>query len=156
MNLWTLGSGKKSFGSIWVGYQSLDQHIELWCDYGKSKVKSCNPENTKIKPLFVFLLRCPKLPRTSWVIASSTPAATLCWWGFPPQRTRSKTRSLASSYSYSLSSSYLSLNSAHPQSMGISVQHFFYLESTVLSRKSVPHSVRIKTKGGNVWTPSVM
>ena len=43
--------------------------------------------------------RCLKQQRTWWATVSSTLVATLCWSGFPPPKTLSRTRNPASSYS---------------------------------------------------------
>lgn len=50
-------------------------------------------------PSSLSLLRCLKQQQTWWVTVSSTLVATLCWSGFPPQKTLSRTRNPASSYS---------------------------------------------------------
>lgn len=44
-------------------------------------------------------VRCLKQQQTWWVTVSSTLVATLCWLVFPPLKTLSRTRNLASSYS---------------------------------------------------------
>lgn len=77
----------------------------------------------------LFPCRCLKQQRTWWVTVSSTLVATLCWLGFPPPKTLSRTRNPASSYSCAkpLQPSPLTQTHIHPCTHTHSHIHIQYL-----------------------------
>lgn len=86
-------------------YSTNLSYISLTCPIAPHTSPYLNPLPPSLSPACLpsprppLLTRCLKQQQTWWVTVSSMLVATLCWLGFPPPKTLSRTRNPASSYS---------------------------------------------------------